>query len=132
VPTLPATIVDGTLMSAAALRAFLADAIRQAKADGVLLSVHLKATMMKVSDPVIFGHAVRVFFADLFDEYGDVLADAGFNPNNGLATLDAALAEVPADTRTPSRPTSPPCTPPPRTGDGQLRQGHHQPARAPT
>ncbi len=94
------TIVDGSVMSAAALDAFLADAIRQAKADGVLLSVHLKATMMKVSDPVIFGHAVRVFFADLFDEYGDVLADAGFNPNNGLATLDAALAEVPADTRT--------------------------------
>ena len=73
-------VVDGTFMSAAALRAFLADQIEAARADGVLFSLHLKATMMKVSDPILFGHGVRAYFAELFDEYGDQLDGAGANP----------------------------------------------------
>ena len=94
------TIVDGSLMSAAALDEFLTAAIARAKAEGVLWSIHLKATMMKVSDPIMFGHAVRAFFPGLFAEYGDVLAEAGFNPNNGLASLDAAINNLPVDART--------------------------------
>ncbi|MEZ5381510.1 MAG: NADP-dependent isocitrate dehydrogenase [Microthrixaceae bacterium] len=94
------TIVDASVMGAAALEEFLAAAIAEAKADGVLWSLHLKATMMKVSDPIIFGHAVRAFFPELFARHGDALAEAGFNPNNGLASLESALDELDAETRT--------------------------------
>ncbi len=91
---LPREIIDATFLSAAALDAFLADTIAQAKAEGVLYSVHLKATMMKVSDPIIFGHVVRAFFADVFDTYGEQLAEAGLTPNNGLGAILAGLAEI--------------------------------------
>ena len=87
-------IVDATFLSAAALDAFLADTLAQAKADDVLYSVHLKATMMKVSDPIIFGHVVRAFFADVFDRHGDALAAAGLTPNDGLGSILAGLSNV--------------------------------------
>lgn len=87
-------IVDATFLSAAALDAFLADTLAEAKADDVLYSVHLKATMMKVSDPIIFGHVVKAFFADVFDRHGDALAAAGLTPNDGLGSILAGLASV--------------------------------------
>ena len=87
-------IVDATFLSAAALDAFLADTLAQAKADDVLYSVHLKATMMKVSDPIIFGHVVKAFFADVFDRHGAALAAAGLTPNDGLGSILSGLANV--------------------------------------
>jgi isocitrate dehydrogenase len=72
-------IVDATFMNAAALDAFLAETLKQAKAEDVLYSLHLKATMMKVSDPILFGHAVKAFFAEVFAQYGDALAAAGLS-----------------------------------------------------
>jgi isocitrate dehydrogenase len=91
---LPDEIVDATFLSAAALDAFLADTLAEAKADDVLYSVHLKATMMKVSDPIIFGHVVKAFFADVFDRHGDALAAAGLTPNDGLGSILAGLSNV--------------------------------------
>ncbi|MCJ1706589.1 NADP-dependent isocitrate dehydrogenase [Microbacterium sp. VKM Ac-2923] len=87
-------IVDATFLSAAALDAFLADTLAQAKADDVLYSVHLKATMMKVSDPIIFGHVVKAFFADVFDRHGDALTAAGLTANDGLGSILAGLSNV--------------------------------------
>ncbi|MDG4648758.1 NADP-dependent isocitrate dehydrogenase [Roseibacterium sp. SDUM158017] len=81
------TVVDATFMSASALDAFLADEIEKTKQDGVLFSLHLKATMMKVSDPIIFGHAVRAWLKPVFDEYGDEMKALGVNPNSGLGDL---------------------------------------------
>ncbi|HTL22838.1 MAG TPA: NADP-dependent isocitrate dehydrogenase, partial [Mycobacteriales bacterium] len=78
-------IVDAAVMRKAALQAFLTEQVAAAKAEGVLFSVHLKATMMKVSDPIIFGHVVKAYFADVFDRYGEELAAVGANPNDGLA-----------------------------------------------
>ncbi len=88
-------VVDATFLSAAALDAFLAETVAQAAADDVLYSVHLKATMMKVSDPIIFGHVVRVFFADVFDRFGEQLAEAGLTPDDGLGAILAGLSQVP-------------------------------------
>ena len=88
-------VVDSTFMSAKALDAFLAETLAQAKADDVLYSVHLKATMMKVSDPVLFGHVVRAFFKDVFDKHGAALDEAGLTANNGLASILAGLDELP-------------------------------------
>ncbi|MEO7588506.1 MAG: NADP-dependent isocitrate dehydrogenase [Arachnia sp.] len=84
-------VVDGTVMRVAELEAFLRDQIAAAKQSGVLFSVHLKATMMKVSDPIIFGHVIRVFFPDVFAGYGDDLAAAGLSPNDGLGAILAGL-----------------------------------------
>jgi len=84
-------ILDGTFMSAKALRAFLAKSIEDAKANGVLWSLHLKATMMKVSDPIMFGHAVEVFFKDVFDTYADEFAALGVNANLGLGDIEKKL-----------------------------------------
>jgi isocitrate dehydrogenase len=95
VPVLAAEIVDATVMHAAALDEFLAAQIAEAKAEGVLFSVHLKATMMKISDPIIFGHAVRAFFPATFARYGADLAAAGLNPNDGLGALFAGLRNLP-------------------------------------
>ncbi len=91
IKVLAGEVVDATVLNAAALDAFLADAVAKAKADDVLFSVHLKATMMKVSDPVIFGHVVRAYFADVFAKYGDDLAAAGLSANNGLGSILAGL-----------------------------------------
>ena len=91
VPVLAGEVVDATAMHVAALHEFLAAQIARAKAEGVLFSVHLKATMMKVSDPIIFGHVVRAFLPEVFDRYGDVIAAAGLSPNNGLGSILAGL-----------------------------------------
>jgi isocitrate dehydrogenase len=90
-------IVDSAVMRRAALDAFLAEQIADAKARGVLFSLHLKATMMKVSDPIIFGHGVRAFFPELFAQHADALARAGADPNNGLGSVLTALDRLPAD-----------------------------------
>ncbi|MFD0276433.1 NADP-dependent isocitrate dehydrogenase [Kitasatospora sp. NPDC127111] len=95
VPVLAGEVVDASVMRAAALNEFLAAQVARAKAEGVLFSVHLKATMMKVSDPIIFGHVVRAFFPQTFAKYGDVLVAAGLNPNNGLGGILAGLDKVP-------------------------------------
>ncbi|MBA8793260.1 isocitrate dehydrogenase [Friedmanniella endophytica] len=94
VPVLAGEVVDATAMKVGPLRAFLAEQVRRAKADGVLFSVHLKATMMKVSDPIIFGHVVRTFFADVFERYGADLAAAGLSPNDGLGGILAGLDKL--------------------------------------
>ncbi|WP_420112589.1 NADP-dependent isocitrate dehydrogenase [Pseudactinotalea sp.] len=95
IPVLAGEVVDASVMDAAALQAFLAEQVQRAKSDGVLFSVHLKATMMKVSDPIIFGHAVRAFLPQVFETYGAVLAEAGLSPNDGLGAILAGLAEHP-------------------------------------
>ena len=122
-------VVDATFMSAATLDAFLEEQVAKAKADGVLFSAHLKATMMKVSDPIIFGHVVRAYFADVFAQYGEELAAAGLSANDGLGAILSGLDsldngpaikaafEAGLAVRSVAR-------------DGRLRQGHHQPARA--
>ncbi len=89
------TVVDATFMSAKALSAFLLDQIAATKSAGILFSIHMKATMMKVSDPIIFGHAVKAFLKPVFDTYGDALAAAGVNPNSGLGAVLEAVAEAP-------------------------------------
>ena len=97
VPVLAGEIVDGTYMSKRALTEFFAAQIEDAKQLGVLFSVHLKATMMKVSDPIIFGHAVRVFFAPVFDRFGDVLDEAGADANNGWGSVLDVISGLPED-----------------------------------
>ncbi len=94
IPVLAGEVVDSTVMRVAALETFLREQIAAAKEQGVLFSLHLKATMMKVSDPILFGHAVRAFFPTLFTQYGDVLAEAGLSPNNGLGGLLAGIDEL--------------------------------------
>jgi len=106
-------VIDSSTLSLTALKAFVVDAIAEAKAAGVLLSAHLKATMMKVSDPIIFGAVVETYFADVFAQYGDLFKELGINKNNGLgevyakisghakegevkAAIDAAIANGPA------------------------------------
>ncbi|MFF0200586.1 NADP-dependent isocitrate dehydrogenase [Streptomyces sp. NPDC005017] len=113
VPVLAGEVVDASVMRVAHLREFLTAQVARAKAEGVLFSVHLKATMMKVSDPIVFGHVVRAFFPKTFARYGEALAAAGLSPNDGLggilkglesladgaeikASFDAELAEGPA------------------------------------
>ncbi|MEO9862685.1 MAG: NADP-dependent isocitrate dehydrogenase [Yoonia sp.] len=94
------TVVDATFMSAAALQSFLAEQIEQTKAEGTLFSLHMKATMMKVSDPIIFGHAVKAFLAPVFEKHGAAMADLGVNPNSGLGDLLARVegnADIMAD-----------------------------------
>jgi len=93
--SLPGEILSGTFMSVKALRAFFAAQIEDAKAKGLLLSLHLKATMMKVSDPIMFGHAVSVFYQEALDKHASVLKEIGFNPNNGLGDLYAKIKTLP-------------------------------------
>ncbi|MEU8972517.1 NADP-dependent isocitrate dehydrogenase [Streptomyces monashensis] len=88
-------VVDAAVLRAAALNEFLAAQVARAKAEGVLFSVHLKATMMKVSDPIIFGHVVRAFFPKTFEQYGRTLAAAGLSPNDGLGTILKGLENLP-------------------------------------
>jgi isocitrate dehydrogenase len=95
IPVLAGEVVDAAVMRVADLRAFLDRQIARAAADGVLFSVHLKATMMKVSDPIIFGHAVRAFFPGTFAAYGDVLAAAGLSPNDGWGSILDGLPALP-------------------------------------
>ena len=95
VPVLAGEVVDGTFMDVAALRRFLTEQIARAKSEGVLFSAHLKATMMKVSDPIIFGHVVQAFLPTLFEQYGEQLAAAGISPNDGLGALLNAVGSLP-------------------------------------
>jgi isocitrate dehydrogenase len=88
-------VVDATFMDVAALRRFLDEQIARAKDENVLFSVHLKATMMKVSDPIIFGHVVQRFFPSLFEQYGAELKEAGISPNDGLGALMSSLDKLP-------------------------------------
>jgi len=97
VPVLAGEVVDATFMSAAKLQEFLAAEIADAKASGVLFSAHLKATMMKVSDPIIFGHIVKAFYKDLFDKHGDTFAEIGVDVNNGFGDVVAKIATLDAD-----------------------------------
>lgn len=92
-------VVDATFMSRTALRVFLAEQIADAKEKGVLFSLHLKATMMKVSDPIIFGQAVEVFFADLFYKHAAVFKELGVNPDNGLGDVYAKIQSLPGPQR---------------------------------
>ena len=92
-------IIDATVLSKKALVQFLQEQVKDAKEQGVLFSLHMKATMMKVSDPIIFGHAVKVFFAPVFEQYGEQLAAAGVNVNNGFGNLLANLDKLDEATR---------------------------------
>ncbi|MCX2750171.1 NADP-dependent isocitrate dehydrogenase [Arthrobacter sp. MI7-26] len=98
-PVLGGEVVDGTVLRAAALDEFLAAQVIRAKEEGVLFSAHLKATMMKISDPIIFGHVVKAYFSELFDTYGKQIAAAGLSANNGLASILNGLDELPEDVR---------------------------------
>ena len=95
IPVLAGEVVDGTFMSARALDEFLGERMADAKASDVLFSIHLKATMMKVSDPILFGHAVKTYFADVFAKHGATFDRLGVNPNDGLADLLARVATLP-------------------------------------
>jgi len=94
-PVLAGEVLDAAVMRRAALDAFFAEQIAAAKEQGVLFSVHLKATMMKVSDPIIFGHAVRAYFSELFADHGAALAAAGIDPDDGMASLASAIGALP-------------------------------------
>jgi len=98
-PLVAGEIIDAATMSRKALRAFLAEQIADAKKQGVLFSLHLKATMMKVSDPILFGHAVSEFFADVFEKDAAALKRLGVNPNNGVGDLLAKVETLPAAER---------------------------------
>jgi isocitrate dehydrogenase len=95
VPVLAGEVVDASVMRVAALREFLTEQVARAKAEGVLFSVHLKATMMKVSDPIIFGHVLRAFFPKTFAAHGEALAKAGLSPNDGLGGIYKGLEALP-------------------------------------
>jgi isocitrate dehydrogenase len=92
-------VIDATVMSVDALKAFLDKEVEDARQQGVLFSIHLKATMMKVSDPILFGHAVKVFFKDLFQKHGATFASLGINANNGLGNLLEAIGRLPGPER---------------------------------
>src|SRR6202012_5979349 len=88
-------IIDASTMSRKALRAFYAEQIEDAKKNGVLFSLHLKATMMKISDPIIFGHCVSVFFADVFEKHGATLARLGVDPDDGVGDMLTRIETLP-------------------------------------
>ncbi len=92
-------VIDAAVFSRRALRAFVAEQIRDARERGVLFSVHLKATMMKVSDPIIFGHVVSVYFSEVFEKYADLFRELKVSPNNGLGDLYARIADLPEEQR---------------------------------
>ena len=93
-------ILDAAVMSVKALRDFYKKEINSAKEEDILLSLHVKATMMKVSDPILFGHAVTLYFKDVFEKYADLFTELGVSPNNGLGDVYAKIATLPSDQRT--------------------------------
>ncbi|RFN57644.1 NADP-dependent isocitrate dehydrogenase [Marixanthomonas ophiurae] len=99
IPVLKGEVVDGTFMSRKALLSFLEEQVKDAKEKDVLFSLHMKATMMKVSDPIIFGHAVRVYFAELFDTYGDTFKELGIDVKNGFGDLLSEIGNLPETKR---------------------------------
>ncbi len=98
-PLLEGEVIDATFMNKIALRKFFEEQLDDAKKSDVLFSLHLKATMMKVSDPIIFGHAISVFFKDVFEKHASTFATLGVNPDNGLGDLYAKLEKLPKETR---------------------------------
>ncbi len=99
IPLQAGEVIDASCMSKHALRSFLATEIDDAKNKGVLMSLHLKATMMKVSDPIIFGHAVTVFYEEVFNKYGGLFKDLGVDPNNGIGDVYSRIGDLPKDER---------------------------------
>lgn len=99
VPVLKDEVVDASVMDCAALSAFYAREMDAAKSEGILLSLHLKATMMKVSDPIMFGHAVKVYYKDAYQKHAAVLQQAGVDPNNGVGDVFAKIVDLPAAQR---------------------------------
>ncbi|MBL3590781.1 MAG: NADP-dependent isocitrate dehydrogenase [gamma proteobacterium endosymbiont of Lamellibrachia anaximandri] len=97
IPLEAGEVVDATFMSKNALTKFLGEQVEDAKQQGILFSLHMKATMMKVSDPIIFGHCVKVFYKDIIEKHADVIADLGVDFNNGLGDLYAKIESLPAD-----------------------------------
>jgi len=97
IDALEGEILDGTFMSVKALREFIRKTIEEAKEKGVIWSIHLKATMMKISDPIMFGHAFQVFFEDVFNKYADLFKELGVNPNLGMADLEKKIAGHPKE-----------------------------------
>ena len=95
VPVIDHELIDSSVMNCTELSRFLSQQIDDAKAQGVLFSLHLKATMMKVSDPIMFGHAVKAFYRDVFDKFGDRFDELGVDPNNGIGDVYAKIAELP-------------------------------------
>lgn len=93
-------VIDAAVMSVSALRAFYEEVIAAAKTENILLSLHVKATMMKVSDPILFGHAVTIYYKDVFDKYADTFANLGVNPNNGIGDVYAKIKTLPEDQQT--------------------------------
>ncbi|OQX32490.1 MAG: isocitrate dehydrogenase, partial [Candidatus Sedimenticola endophacoides] len=99
IPLQEGEVLDASRMSRRALRAFYEREMADAKESGLLLSLHLKATMMKVSDPILFGHAVSVYYRDLFEKHADVFAELGIDPNNGVGDLLTRIATLPGERR---------------------------------
>ncbi len=97
IDALEGEVLDGTFMSVSKLKSFIAKSIEDAKANGVLWSIHLKATMMKISDPIMFGHAFTVFFQEVFDKYADVFAELNVNPNLGMSDLEKKISGSPKE-----------------------------------
>ena len=124
-------VIAASMMSRAALQDFYAAQIADAKARGVLLSLHLKATMMKVSDPIMFGHAVVAYYKDVFDKHAAVFARLGVDPDNGIGDVYAKIQALPADQKAAiEADIQAGVRDAAAAGDGRLEQGHHQPARA--
>jgi len=98
-PLLAGEVIDATVLNKNALVKFLEEQVEDAKKQDVLFSLHMKATMMKVSDPIIFGHGVKVFFKDVFEKHADALAQVGANPNNGFGNVLSAIESLPAEKR---------------------------------
>ncbi len=96
-PVLEGEVIDASVISVKALRKFYAQEIAKAKEEDILLSLHVKATMMKISDPILFGHAVTVYYQDVFAKYADVFEQLGINPNNGLGDVYAKIQSLPAE-----------------------------------
>ena len=131
VPLLASEVIDAAVMNVAALRRFYAKTIEEAQSKGVLLSLHLKATMMKVSDSVMFGHCVAVYYQAALDKHSDTLKEIGANVNNGLAGVLEKLDKLPADKKAEIEAGyRRRLRQPPGPGHGRLAQRHHESPRA--
>ena len=129
-PLLDSEVIDAAVMNRDALREFIADAMNEAASNNVLLSLHLKATMMKVSDPLMFGHAVTVYYQGVFEKHADVFDEIGVDPNNGIGDVYARLSELPDDKRAEiEADLQAVYAARPGIGNGQFGQRRHQPAR---
>ena len=124
-------IIDSMFMSKKALCEFYEEQMEDARKTGVMFSLHVKATMMKVSHPIVFGHAVKVFYKDAFAKHGELFDELGVNVNNGLSSCTSKIEALPEsqreeiDARSARLPRAAA-----RAGDGRLGQGHLQPPRA--